>query len=134
MGGGQLSVARRRADTIYLAPWREQLPDGSLSETYGPTTPSAYAKALRRFENWAWRWAQPDPASDAREVIGYMRDGETGELREDVPDSEREVYLAVYERGQGVRQAARSAGLSRETVRSYLRRLKARVSAGKGER
>ena len=120
----------RRTARIYQPPWRDRNPDGTLSQEYGPRTPSAYARALRNHENWAWRWEQADPTSDRREVIEFMR-GETGELRDDVPDSEVVVYQALYEQGASIRSAARELRLSRETVRSYLKRLKARVAAAR---
>lgn len=124
--------AKRRSARIYLPPWRDRQADGTLSEEYGPRTPSAYAKALRRYENWAFRFENADPASDRREVIRYMR-GEEGVIREDVPDSEVAVYQAIYEQGLSIGAAVRMSGLSRSTVKSYLRRLKARVAEAANE-
>lgn len=91
-------------------------------------SPSSYARALRRHQDWAWRAEAPDPRRDAAEVIAFMR-GADGELRDDVPPSERAAYLAVYEHGSSIREVAKRTGKSRETVRSYLRRLQARVKA-----
>lgn len=116
---------RRRIDIRYQPPWRDRRPDGSLSQEYGPT-PASYARALRRHQDWAWRTEPQDPRRDAAEVVAFMR-GLDGELRADVPPSERDAYLAVYEDGMSIREVARRTGKSRETVRSYLRRLQARV-------
>lgn len=117
---------RKYADRIYTPPWRDLRSDGTLGEQYGPRTPAAYARAVRNHQLWSYRYEHADPAADAAEVMAYMRPD--GQLRNDVPDSEVAVYQAIYEQGMGIRETARVAGLNRSTVRSYHRRLRARVA------
>jgi RNA polymerase sigma factor (sigma-70 family) len=45
-----------------------------------------------------------------------------------IPDRERDVYQALYVSGLGYKRAAESLGLSRSTIRTLAKRLRARVS------
>lgn len=114
---------------LYLPPWRDRLPSGELSvESYGPASPAALARQVTRYRDWSYRVAtvSQDARQDGEAMRQYMRpDG--GALREDVPDRERQVYLLVYEHGHSVRYVARQLEIKRESVRTYLRRLRERA-------
>ncbi len=110
---------------LLAPPWREMLPSGEVGEPYGPS-PSAYAEHVRRFKNWAFRLPSKEARLDADQLIAFVR-REDGNFREGIPSGELKVYAAIFEQGHSVRHAARELGVSRETVRSYLRRLRARV-------
>lgn len=111
----------------YAPPWRERLPDGKLGQEYGPRSLATYARHIARFKDWSWRLPSKEARRDADAMIAFMR-LEDGSIRPDVPASEVAVYLAVYEQGHSIRHTARARQLSRETVRAYLRRLKARLA------
>lgn len=113
---------------INLAPpWRERMADGTLGEQYGPKTIEAFARHLAAFRLWTWRPPSKEARrDDAAALCAYMRPGGS-ELRCDVPESERGVYVMIYEKGHSVRYTAREMGLHRSTVRGYLRRLRARL-------
>lgn len=109
---------------VYAAPWRERMPDGSLTDPYGPSA-STYARRLADFKNWAWR--APEKKRAAREraerLVAWVE-----ENRKQVPTRELEVYGWVYLRGMPVRWTARRLGVSRESVRTYLKRLRSRAA------
>lgn len=120
---------------IYSPPWREIQSDGSLGRPYGPS-PSTYARHMQDYRLWSFD-RRKLPSKQARRLgdmaamRAWMRpDG--GELREDVPQREREVYLHVYEHGHAVRWVARHMRVSRASVRTYLRRLHIRLDAAGG--
>lgn len=113
------------AATLFAPPWRERLPDGSLGEPYGPT-PQTFAQHVAKFRNWAFRMPSKEARQDADILIAYVR-MEDGTFRPGIPQGELRAYVAIFEEGHSVRHAARTLGLSRETIRSYLRRLRARV-------
>lgn len=116
--------------TNFAPPWREVMPTGKLGPEYGPASAAAYARQIARFKDWSWRTPSKVARRDADEVIGWMRQVGTpgeGELRAEVPTSEREAYLLIFEQGHSVRYVARLRGITRESVKSYLRRLKARI-------
>jgi len=112
---------------VLAPPWRERLPDGTWHE-YGPRTLSTYQRHVERFKNWAYRKPSKEALRDADQMIAFVR-LEDGSFRDGIPDGELKVYVHVYEKGHAIRHAARELGLSRETVRSYLRRLRARVGS-----
>lgn len=112
--------------TAFLPPWRDRDPDGALGPEYGPRNVLTYLRQIERWKDWSWRVPSRDARRDADQMIAFMR-GEDGELRADVPSSEREVYLLVYEKGHSVRWVARERKVTRDTIRSYMRRLKARL-------
>jgi DNA-directed RNA polymerase specialized sigma24 family protein len=113
-------------ESILLPPWRERLPDGRLGQEYGPRSVRTYERQIARWKDWAYRRPSREARLHADDLIAFMR-LEDGSLREDVPPSERDVYVLIYEQGHSIRWTARERGLSRETVRSYIRRLKAKV-------
>ncbi len=109
---------------VYLPPWRERQPDGSLGSVYGPNSTRAYAVAVQRHRDWAWkRPSKEAQREDADALRAFMRNG-GAEL---VPDGELRVYRMIYEDGMAVRTCARKLGIRRETVKSYIKRLKARI-------
>ena len=118
--GGKVNAAA----TLYAPPWLERRPDGTVVE-YGPS-PQTFAQHVERFKNWAWRMPSKEARQDADLLIAYVR-LEDGSFREGIPKGELRAYVAVFEEGHSVRHAARTLGLSRETVRSYMRRLRGRV-------
>lgn len=111
---------------LLAPPWRERLPDGSLGEPYGPKSIATFAAHVARWKDWSWRLPSKEARRDADVIIAYVR-LEDGSFREGIPPGELKVYVAVMEEGHSVRHTARTLGVSRETVRSYLRRLRARV-------
>lgn len=108
----------------FSAPWRERLPNGQLSDEYGPASPVAHARALAKFKLWSYQptrfGAKPIFDGDVAFVITtYLAENE-------VPKREREVFEYLAE-GHSIRWCARKLGVRRETVRSYLKRLRVRV-------
>jgi DNA-binding NarL/FixJ family response regulator len=115
----------------YAAPWADQLPDGDLIE-YGPS-PSTYARQLARHKLWTWHpeklAARVARTTTADAIRAYMRP--TRHLRGDVAKRETEVYLLIYEHGRSIRWAARHLGISRSSVKVYVRRLARRAQPAK---
>jgi hypothetical protein len=114
---------------IYTAPWADKLPSGARLE-YGPS-PTTHARRAAAHNLWSWRPKKgrdpltPTPA-DRAQMIAFMRpDGR--HLRIDVPRRELEVYLCLYEHARSARMAAAQLGITRSTVRVYLKRLRARM-------
>lgn len=120
-----------RAET-YLPPWRERRQDGTLGDAYGPPSAAAYAVQTGKARDWSWRPAAPLTTRSravlefAAQMAEFMRPT-GGELRLDVPDRERTVYVLVFERGHAVRWVARHLGMRASTVRVYIRRLRERL-------
>lgn len=105
------------AQALYAPPWRD-----SQGREYGPSM-AAYTRQLARHKDWSYR---PTPADEFYERLrAFMRPG--GVLRDDLPESEVRAYLIVVEQRSSTRYAARLLGVSRESVRSYLKRLKRRM-------
>ena len=111
--------------TLFAPPWVDVLPSGERVE-YGPRTPETYAKHVAAWKNWAFRLPGKDARRDADVMIAFVI-LEDGSYRAGIPSGELKVFEHVYRDGYSVRHAARTLGLSRETVRSYMRILKARV-------
>lgn len=110
---------------LYAPPWRDVMPDGTLGPEYGPKSAAGYARLLVDFKlGIAPPQRSPAQARDLDRLRAWIR-LEDGTLRLDVPRAEAQVFLGL-EQGLGLRAIARQLGLSRETVRSYLRRLRAR--------
>jgi len=115
----------QQAATMFAPPWVDVLPNGERVE-YGPRSLATYAAHVAKYKLWSWRMPSKESRQDADTLIAYVR-LEDGSFREGIPQGELKVYVQVFEHGHSVRHAARDLGLSRETVRSYLRRLRARV-------
>jgi DNA-binding NarL/FixJ family response regulator len=128
--GAQMQQLIANAET-YLAPWRERMPDGKLGPEYGPRSPLAQARRLARHKNWAYKplasTAKPFFDKETTEALVMFMRGGYGELREDVPKREREVYVLVVEQGHAVRWVARELRIRRESVKGFLRRLEKRL-------
>jgi hypothetical protein len=106
-------------------PWRERLPSGELGEPYGPS-PATFALHVARWKNWAFRIPSREARQDADIIIAFVR-LEDGSCRVGIPSGEFKVYTAVFEQGHSIREAARQLGLHRSTVKTALKRLRARV-------
>ncbi len=104
---------------MFLPPWRDRKPDGSLGETYGPSSSNAYARAVAEHEDWSWR-----PGNTSRKDADALR---ALLATEHVPPREREVYDLVFEQGLNVSAAALRLGISAETAKTYVKRLRARL-------
>lgn len=104
---------------IYMAPWRERRPDGELGKQYGPS-PSTYARQLNNHRNWAWApTKQRDDLADCASVIESGR----------ASSRERDCY-ELLKAGHSEREAASHLGVTRDSVRTYIRRLKAKAKDG----
>lgn len=110
----------------FLPPWRERNPDGSLGSEYGPTAGS-YLRQCAEFKDWAFR-RHGRGVQGADRLRAFMRLPD-GSLREGVPDGECGAYLLVVEDGLSLKEAASHAGVKKSTIKSYLRRLRARAKA-----
>lgn len=104
-------------------PWRAIEPTGELGAEYGPC-PATYARQIAEHRDWSYRPHRVDPRVQA--MIAWMRLPD-GSIRSDVPEAERQVYALVFEQGMTQREAARARGLSRSSVKVYLRRLERRA-------
>lgn len=111
----------------YLPPWREIRPDGTLGPEYGPKTAATFARQVADSRNWA-HVEQRAPLSDAEDIRAYMRaNGEQASERE------REVFSAMYLSGLGLKRAAECLGVTRNSIKSYRARLRAKASHWRGE-
>jgi DNA-directed RNA polymerase specialized sigma24 family protein len=114
----------------YLPPWRELNPDGSLSEPYGPPSAEALARRVAKHRDWSFRppvskeAAQHGDAAELAELVAR--------LGAELPEGERKVYRAVYLDGHNLRWCARKWSVRRQTVQTWLKRLRARL-LGVGE-
>ena len=118
-----MEVTDRR---IYTAPWAEQLPDGDLLE-HGPSQ-STHARRAAAHKLWSWKpgkTAQRE-ARDSVAVRKHMRPDGT-HLRSDVPKRELEIFILIFESNLSTRSVARSLGISRSSVKVYVRRLRGRA-------
>lgn len=111
---------------LYSAPWHERLPNGELNpEPYGPPSPSALARQVAKAKDWSWRVSKPSKEAqkpDAEALAMFMAVN-----ADKVPEGERRVYKAIYLEGHAIRWCARQWGVRRETVKSWLKRLRARL-------
>jgi DNA-directed RNA polymerase specialized sigma24 family protein len=93
-------------------------------DTYGPPSLNAYAKQVAEQKDWSWR-KQPVPVSrkgvDA--LTAYMRDHV-----EHVPARERQVYQLHIEEGLSLPATAVALGVSFETAKTLMRRLRKRAA------
>lgn len=112
---------------IYQPPWREKLADGSLSDSYGPSSSRALARRVARHRDWSFR---PPPSvkaaelGDAALLAAFVR-----ERAHELPEGELKVYRAVYLEGHALRWCARKWSVRRQTVQKWLARLRAKASA-----
>lgn len=114
---------KMQSEAIYAPPWRDVLPNGKLSEPFGPSL-ATYAKRVAEFRQWAFN-RQPSKQArtvDAADVRALLLDGNAH-----IPDGERQVGKLVYLDGYSVRWVAKHLERSRRTVRVQLERLRDRV-------
>lgn len=115
----------------YAAPWRERDKNGALGEEYGPASPTAHARQVARFNNWAYQplptLGKPVLAAEAAERVHTFMRPDGVAIREDVPRRERDVYELVICQGHSVRWCARHMKQSRQSVKSYIKRLVGRA-------
>jgi RNA polymerase sigma factor (sigma-70 family) len=111
--------------TEFLPRWRSILPNGELSPEYGPSLATAIR---RRREIGLFTWRPPrrehEPRPDAASLAALF----ASPAADSIPDRERDVYQALYVSGLGYKRAAESLGVSRSTVKTLAKRLRARVS------
>ena len=126
-GNGSPKLARPALDAhvTYAAPWRERMPDGSLSAPYGPPSPAAQATRAAKHRDWTWRPSGPlsafskESRVEAERMVAWL-DAHEAEL----PDRERQVATLVYRGSHAIRWIARQIGVSRDSARSYLQRVR----------
>jgi DNA-directed RNA polymerase specialized sigma24 family protein len=111
----------------FSAPWRERMPDGTLGEQYGPSSPVAHARKLAVFKQWAFRPGEKPrakpviPEETATALVALVASGR------DIPKRERDVFELVVVKGHAVRFVARQLGMRRQSVKSFLARLIGRL-------
>jgi hypothetical protein len=135
---------------LYLAPWRDQLVDGSLGPWHGPTTESRYNEQVRRFEDECrggigspslWDQQEFERLHSTRsstkkatraalradhDVIARMVRRQGDEL----PRRELEVYYAYWRDALSVKQAATRLGVQEQTVEGWIKALRKRAKGG----
>jgi hypothetical protein len=109
------------SSSIYAPPWRDVLPDGTLGKEYGPSSSTALAAQVARYRNWAYRKQGPERA-EAPLVHRFF-----AECWETLPDSELLVYRLVYVLKMSLSEAAEEEGLVKGSVKSYVKRLRAKA-------
>lgn len=111
--------------TLFAPPWVDVLPSGERVE-YGPKSLATYAAHVAKYKLWSWRLPSKEARQDGDVLIAYVR-LEDGSFRPGIPAGELRVYRLVCEEGHSTRYAARALNISRSTVKTALRRLRARV-------
>jgi DNA-directed RNA polymerase specialized sigma24 family protein len=111
--------------TEFLPRWRSRLPNGDLSPEYGPSLATA-VRHRRDLSMFTWRPPPPAPTPPARGPAPAPL--LASPAADSIPDRERDVYQALYVSGLGYKRAAESLGVSRSTVKTLAKRLRARVS------
>ena len=103
---------------IYMAPWRELQASGALGPEYGPS-PSTFARRLAAYKTWSWRPEYAARADLPRLAAVIERGGAS--------KREQEAFELVYLQRLPERKAADMMGCTRDTVRTYLKRLRAKA-------
>lgn len=119
--------------TIYLSPFRDIRPDGSLTDFYGPTA-ETFVQHHKRFRDWTYqppRRERTKNATDHNTLKQYCR-LPNGKLRPELPQSEIQAYRLIVEDKLSERAAAERLGCSRRTVRVAMQRLMAKALAPSG--
>lgn len=111
---------------LYTAPWHEKRPDGSLSEPYGPRSPTALARRVARHKDWSFR---PQPKEARRHEDADLLAAFVAERERELPEGELRAYRAVYLANHTVRWCARTWGVRKQTVQKWLVRLRAKAGA-----
>jgi hypothetical protein len=134
---------------LYLAPWRDQLVDGTLGPWHGPTTESRYNEQVRRFDEecrggigsgslWdsgiyesmhstrsstkkATRQALRSDIDAVAEVVRWL-----GFLPKP-PKREIDVFYAYWRDGLSVRQTAVRLGIGEQSVEGWIKALRRRA-------
>lgn len=102
----------------FLPPWRELQSDGTLGPEYGPKTASAYARQTALHNDWAHRKSTAPNYRDNAPIIHAFMASEP-----DLADCYRDTYEEIYSKRRSIKRMARDTGLSRSTIKSYVRRL-----------
>jgi RNA polymerase sigma factor (sigma-70 family) len=110
--------------TEFLPRWRSRLPNGDLSDEYGPSLATA-VRHRRDLSMFTWRPPPRTPARPDSQALAHLF---ASPAADSIPDRERDVYQALYVNGLGYKRAAESLGVSRSTVKTLAKRLRARVS------
>ena len=106
---------------IYMAPWAERMPDGTLRE-YGPS-PQTYTRKVGEHRQWGWQPNKEARKADADAIRSLLMSNP-----ETIPAGELAAGTAVYLNGHSVRWTARHLGKSRRTIRVQLERLAQRCN------
>ena len=109
--------------TKYAPPWL----DLATGQTYGPETAATYARHVARYRDWAYHKPKPE-RSEAPLVHRFFV-----ACWEELPASEVLVYRLVYVLRMSLNEAADGEGLSKSSVKSYVRRLRRRAEAWEGQ-
>ena len=111
----------------YSPPWRDLLPDGTLGPEYGPASAAAMATQTARYQNWAYRKQGPE-RDEAPLVHRFF-----AECWESLPESEMLAYRLVYVLRMSLSEAAEEEGLVKGSIKSYVRRLRAKAVKWEGK-
>lgn len=124
----QLAQPALESNLVYAAPWRDRLPDGSLSEPFGPASAAAQAAQTARIRDWSWR--APPRADNRRSKLCVEFEALPVDVA-NLSERERQVHALALQ-GHAVRWIARHLGMRRETVKSYCRRIRAKAGLTDG--
>lgn len=101
----------------YAPPWY----DTETGEYYGPETEATYNRHISNYRQWAFRKQGPE-RPEAKLVHEFAKDN-----WESMPSSEQDIYRSIFMFRNSLAEAAEDHGISRSTVRSYVKRLIARA-------
>jgi DNA-directed RNA polymerase specialized sigma24 family protein len=124
-------------EILYLPPWRERF-GAHLGPEYGPRKLSEYENAWARYNEslaGGGLWDHDEEVRVLAKKARAMSDRYDAEpMRRyverhsaDVPARELEVYVAFWVDGRSVAVAARVLGLTPNTVKALIKRLRQRV-------
>ncbi len=105
-------------DLKYHPPWREVGPSGELGPEYGPRTPEAFSKQIAEHQDWSQQ-----PQGQYGAILHKYVEAHPGK----VSDGELRAYTHVFCDGYSERNAAELMGVSRSTVKTQIKRLRAKA-------
>lgn len=118
-----------QSHAVYAAPFRERLPNGELGPEYGPVSPAAQAAQTARLRDWSF---QPPVRTDQRKSkLSAVLEPAGGVRGVDLSPQERRVLDLIVGGGHSIRWVAKYLGLRRDTVRTYVARIKAKAGLDK---
>jgi hypothetical protein len=133
-----------------LAPWRDQLVDGTLGPWHGPTTESRYNEQMRRFDEECRGGIGSGSLWDAEEhermhsTRSSTKKATMRAMRSDVelitalirargdglPRRELDVYWSYWVDSMSVRQTAVRLGVGEQSVEGWIKSLRRRAAGG----